>query len=395
MFNQLDRLAPDPILGLIAEYSQDSNPQKIDLGAGVYKNAEGVTPIMQAIDSAQRLLLDQEQTKSYVGPAGCVGFNEAIVRLVLGQTHQAIDQGRVVSLQAPGGCGGLRVGAELIKRAQEDVTVWVSNPTWPNHVPLLSDAGLVLKQYPYYDRQTATLTFDAMCDALIKASPGDVVLLHACCHNPSGADLSFTQWQQLTELLLEHQLIPFIDIAYLGLGDGLDEDAAGFRYMTEAVSEAIIVNSCSKNFGLYRERVGSLIVIGETAEAAQAALSQAMSVARGIYSMPPNYGAALVDIVLNDASLKQSWELELASMRERMIGLRQGLVDALASHGRPEFAYIADQKGMFSFLGLSAEQVAVLKREHSIYMVDSSRISIAGLRQETLDQIAYAICQCL
>lgn len=393
MFAHLNAIKADPILGLIEAYHHDNNPAKVDLGAGVYKTAQGNTPIMHAVQLAAQKLQASEVSKTYVGAKGCDRFNAAIASLVFGAEHKALSEQRIESLQTPGGCGGLRVAAELIKRANPSAIVWVSDPTWPNHIPLLSDAGLALKTYPYYNHASASIQFDDMLNALTQAKPGDCVLIHASCHNPTGADLSFSQWQTLTEVCIRQHLVPFIDCAYLGLGDGFDQDAQGLRYMTERVGEAIVVNSCSKNFGLYRERVGSLMLMGEEPVATQAAMSHAVNIARGIYSMPPNYGAGLVDIILHDLELTRVWLDELSSMRERMHILRVGFVDAMVACGHDRYAYIAQQKGMFSFLNIDVQAIEQLKTQSSIYMADSSRINVAGLSEDRLDYVASAIAK--
>lgn len=396
MFDSLHPIPADPILNLIVECNADNNPHKVDLGAGVYKDELGVTPIMAAVQTAQTQLQQQETTKTYVGPAGLPGFNTAMAQLLLGESHPAINDQRVVSVQTPGGCGALNVAAHLIQRChleqQSTATVWVSTPTWANHIPLLASCGLSLKEYPYYDYESHTIDFDAMMEGLSAITTGDVVLLHGCCHNPSGADLSQDQWKQVTAFLNQKGAIPFIDVAYQGLGDGLEEDAWGLRYVAEHCPEVIIASSCSKNFGLYRERVGAVLVIAKTPTAASVSQGQLLSIARGIYSMPPNHGAALVDIILNDANLTQQWQTELTQMRERMAYLRTDFVAKLQAAGAgSRFDYIQSEKGMFSFLGISPEQVHTLKQQHSLYMVNSSRISVAGLSQNNMDYVVESL----
>ncbi|TLM77726.1 aromatic amino acid transaminase [Microbulbifer harenosus] len=396
MFDHLTSLPADPILGLLATYRTDENPNKIDLGVGVYKDEAGHTPVLQAVKEAETRLLQSEETKSYIGPAGTPGFNSAMQELVLGAGHPALVGNRVRSAQTPGGCGALRVLAEFTNRAKAGATIWVSDPTWANHVPLLGNAGLQIKSYPYYDRATSSLQFDAMVETLKNVGEGDLVLFHACCHNPCGADLSREQWKVLAEMAQTQGFTPFVDMAYQGFGESLDADAYGLRLMAESVPEMLVAASCSKNFGLYRERVGLAMVIYSDAAAADRGQSQLLNVVRGNYSMPPNHGGAVVESILTDASLRANWEAELAEMRERINGLRSGLVESLQAAGAAgDFRFIQNQKGMFSFLGINPEQVQKLQRDYSIYMVDSSRISIAGLSQSNMAYFCQSVAEVL
>ncbi|OEY66370.1 aromatic amino acid transaminase [Marinobacter sp. X15-166B] len=389
MFESLKPLPHDPILHLMQAYRDDPRPEKVDLGVGVYKDDAGNTPIMAAVHEAERRLLAAETTKSYVGPAGSAAFNEAMARLILGERNPLLAEGRTSVIQTPGGCGALRMAAEFFRLCRADTRVWVSTPTWANHIPLLSGAGLQLQEYPYLDRDTMTVDFDAMLGALEGARQGDVVLLHGCCHNPSGADLTFAQWQALTGLIQRKGLLPFVDIAYQGLGDGLEEDAAGLRYLAGQVPEMVIAASCSKNFGLYRERTGALMLISASGTINTAATSQLLGVVRGHYSMPPAHGGAIVETILTDDALRASWQSELSGMCARILGLRHAFADALAPVG--DFGFIARQRGMFSFLGITPEQVRRLREEHGIYMLDSSRVNVAGLNERVLPQVANAI----
>lgn len=286
MLDSLTSLPVDPILGLVIDYNADNNPEKVDLGAGIYKDDQGHTPIMSAVQAAQLKWQQLERTKTYIGPAGLPSYNQSMIELLLGAEHSAVQQQRVVSVQTPGGCGALSVAANLINRCKASATVWVSTPTWANHIPLLNSCGLQLKEYPYYDYERHGIDFDRMMATLSSVAQGDVVLLHGCCHNPSGADLSHAQWQRVGELLNERGAIPFVDVAYQGLGDGLEEDVWGLRHLVNVCPEVIIAASCSKNFGLYRERVGSVMVVGTTPTIAAISQAQLLSVARGIYSMP-------------------------------------------------------------------------------------------------------------
>jgi aspartate aminotransferase len=396
MFDTLTLLPADPILGLSQAYAADQNPNKVDLGVGVYKNDVGQTPIMAAVSQAQLRRIQTETTKSYTPPAGIPGANQAVLSLVYGEQHSALINNRVRVVQTPGGCGSLRVAAELIQRAKPNATLWVSNPTWANHIPLLSSAGLQIREYPYYDYTSHSIDFAGMLDTLNTIPAGDLVLLHACCHNPSGADLTQSQWQQVAEVLLARGVIPFIDMAYQGFGDSLDADAYGIRLMAERLPEVVVATSFSKNFGLYRERAGSLSLVYRNAAEADAGFSQMLSVARSIYSMPPAHGAALVDIILHDEQLTKMWEDELTQMRERIAHLRVALVAELNRlQDQRDFSFIAQERGMFSFLGLSKEQVAILKKNFSIYMTDNSRISVAGLSIEKMEYVARAIVSVL
>lgn len=396
MFEVLPQLAPDPILGLSAAYKQDSNPNKIDLGVGVYKDENGNTPILNAVAKAQKVLLENETSKTYITPQGVQGFIDGMLSLILGDNSPVVLADRVAAVQAPGGCGALRILAELLKRCNDNAKVWVSDPTWANHIPLIGDAGLEIKTYPYFDKATASIRFDAMMETLRQTEKGDIVLLHGCCHNPTGADLTNAQWDQVLEVAKEREFLPFVDIAYQGFGDGLEEDAYGIRLLAENLPEVIIAASCSKNFGLYRERVGLAAIITETSATRKVAQSQIQSVARGIYSMPPSYGGALVDIILSDAALKQEWINEVDEMRTRMQSLRDMLVTKLAENGaQKDFSFVNQQKGMFSFLCITPEQVRAVREQHSVYFVDSSRVNIAGISQANVDTLAKALVSVL
>ncbi|MCV6605958.1 MAG: aspartate/tyrosine/aromatic aminotransferase [Porticoccaceae bacterium] len=397
MFESLQILPQDPILGLMGQYLKDDNPNKVDLGVGVYKTSAGATPILASVKAAEARWLESETTKSYIGGPGHPVYNNEMRKLALGENHPALLANRVASIQTPGGCGALRLGGELINRARAGANIWMSNPTWANHVPLFGEAGLNIKEYTYYDRSSCSVAFADMVATLERdAQPGDVVLLHACCHNPCGADLSLEQWAQVTDLCVEKGLIPFVDMAYQGFGVGLDEDAAGLRLMSERVKEMFLSVSCSKNFGLYRERIGMLLVIAEDSHKAEAAGSQLIGIARGIWSMPPSHGGAIVATILESAELTEQWQGEVAEMRNRINGLRVQAVARLntACNGA-DFSFIEKEFGMFSFLGITPEQVARLKDEFSIYMVGSSRINVAGLNDDNMDYFAESVARVL
>lgn len=392
MFETLEVLPRDAILGIMALFREDQYPGKIDLSVGVYQDENGNTPILECVRRGELQLLEAQQTKSYVAIAGNAGFNAGIETLLFGADHPALRDGRVSTVQTPGGSGGLCIAAHLILRAQPDARVWLSDPSWPNHLPLLRLAGLNLEQYPYYDYENHRIDFDAMLKVFEKLDAGELVLLHGCCHNPSGADLSREQWQTLAELFERRGIVPFIDIAYQGLSQGLDEDAFGVRLMAEQLPEVVVVASCSKNLGLYRERVGAVSVVSRNSDAAKLVLSNASNVARGIYSMPPDHGAAIVAAVLHDDALRALWIEELGEMRNRLNDLRRLLVDKLVERHSPiDFSFIAQEHGMFSFLGISREQVVRLREEFHVYMVESSRINVAGVNRSNADTVADAI----
>lgn len=394
MLERLERLPTDPILGLMGLYRADTDPRKVDLGVGVYRNDLGETPILSSVRHAEQVVLGRQGTKSYVAPVGNAGFNLAMAKLVLGDGHPVLAADRVRSIQAPGGCGALRLGAELFRAAQPDTVVHVSTPTWANHIPLLSGCGLKLERYPYYDPNTGGVKFDEMLGTLDRLPARSTVLLHASCHNPTGADLSEAQWRELLGVFKRRSLAPFIDIAYQGLGSGIAEDAFGIRLFCAELPEVAVAVSCSKNFGLYRERTGCLHIISESPTSGDAILSHLVRIARSIYSMPPDHGAAIVNEILADATLREQWIDELGAMRKRIGGLRVELVKQLAK-ACPErdFGFIAAQQGMFSFLGVTTPQVHALREKHHVYMTDDSRINIAGLRADNLEYFAKAVAQ--
>ncbi len=392
MFQQLTRLSADSILGLMAKYRSDPCPEKVDLGVGVYRDLSGNTPVLACVRRAEREVLDQQTTKSYVGAAGREEFNAAVEELVLGG-HSAVRRDRRTrTVQAPGGCGALRVGAELIRAASSAVTVHIGDPTWGNHTPLLGSSGLKLQHYPYYDAASHELRFSAMLEQMERAGAGDVVLLHGCCHNPTGADLDLAQWQAVAEVLQRRGLLPFLDIAYQGLGNSLDADAAGVRLVVERVPEALIAVSFSKNLGLYRERVGALILCGENADRVEAMHSHVLAIARGIYSMPPDHGAAIAAAVLTSAERTREWRVELDAMRARLLGMRDLLASELRrAAGGTAFDFIRTQRGMFSLLGVSTAVVDRLREKHHIYMLGDSRMNVAGIMPHNAAYVADAI----
>ncbi|MCU7993351.1 aspartate/tyrosine/aromatic aminotransferase [Shewanella glacialipiscicola] len=396
MFNSLIAMPADPILGLLTQYREDTHPLKVDLGVGVYKDPTGVTPILSCVKKAEKYRLDTETTKVYIGPTGSPQFNSLMTELAFGAGHSAIIANRIRTVSTPGGTGALRVAADFIKRCNPNAVLWVSDPTWANHIGLFEAAGITVKTYPYYDYDSKSLKFDEMLAALSQISPDDVVLLHACCHNPSGMDLTTEQWDKVVALTKNQGFTPLIDMAYQGFGDGVDIDAYGVRQMAAAVDNMILCSSCSKNFGLYRERIGSCSVIAKDAHSANVAQSVLLYVVRCLYSMPPAHGAAIVETILGSAELTQEWLDELKIMRDRINGNRAILMDKLKANGVDrDFSFITRQKGMFSFLGVNPEQVARLQKEFSIYMVGSSRISIAGISEDNVDYLAQSIAKVL
>ncbi len=393
MFESMQPAPADKILALMARYREDPRPHKIDLGIGIYKDENGNTAVMRAVRTAEQRLHDGQQTKAYVGLQGDKDYCQAMADLVLGD---AVPAERLRVCQAPGGSGALSILAMMMHRAHPEATIWLSEPTWPNHVPLLTTAELATRFYPYYDAASGRIVFSEMMDALSAAEPGDVVLLHGCCHNPTGADLDLEQWQAVTDLCLEKQLVPFVDFAYLGFGSGLEADSAGLRLMASQVPEMAIAVSCSKNFAVYRDRVGAAFLIARNAEEADAAFSNLLSVTRSVYSMPPDHGAAAVRIVLTDSELRADWEQELEEMRTRMETLRGDFAEALRRASNSDrFDFIAGQKGMFSRLGLTPEQVDRLREEHGIYIIGDSRINVAALPGDRLDHVARAVVSVL
>ncbi len=392
MFQHLDRLNPDAILGLMAQFRADTSAQKVDLGVGVFRDLAGNTPVLDCVRRAEQAVLAAQSTKSYVAAAGRVEFNEAVEQLVLGEASRARGARRVRTAQTPGGCGALRVGAELIRAAAPKTTVHVSDPTWGNHVPLLGNSGLALERYPYYDAARRELRFEDMLERLGRAEPGTVVLVHACCHNPTGADLAPGEWNRLIELLLERQLTPFLDLAYQGFGSNLEDDVAGIRAVVDAVPEALIAVSYSKNLGLYRERVGAIITVSETESRADAVQSQVLQIARGIYSMPPDHGAAIAARVFADPGLRARWIEELAAMRNRIADMRRLLAAHLRSATREAtFDFLEHQRGMFSLLGVPGPVVEALRMRHHIYMLGDSRMNLAGITPDNVEYVARAI----
>ncbi len=392
-FGQVIRVPGDPILGLLEQFRADPNPAKLDLGVGVYKDATGRTPIPRAVKLAEQRLGDSEDTKSYVGGHGDPLFAAGLLRLVLGADSAALAAGRAGCTQAPGGTGALRLTGEFIARCLPERAIWLSQPTWPIHETLFAAAGLQVRHYPYVGADNR-LDVEGMLAQLARVPAGDVVLLHACCHNPTGFDLSHDDWRRVLEIMRVRELLPLFDFAYQGFGDGLEQDAWAVRLFSEALPEVLVTSSCSKNFGLYRERTGALIAIASDADSLQDVRSQLAAHARNLWSTPPSHGAAVVGLILADDTLRGCWQTELDGMRRRIAGLRMGLVEALGAHGLAQrFAHIAEQRGMFSYTGLNAAQVLRLRAEDGVYLLETGRANVAGLDAERLGSLAAAIAR--
>jgi len=387
----LDRLEDQPqdsLIALIALAEADQRPTKIDVGVGVYRDVAGNTPILRAVKAAERRLVETQVTKSYIGSQGNARFTELIKPIVFGD--EAAQDDRIIGLQTPGGCGALRLGAELVAKANPNARIFAGEPTWPNHAPLIASAGVEMVAYPYYDKESRTICFERMLAALGEAQAGDLVLLHGCCHNPTGADLDMEQWRAVADLVAERGLIPFVDLAYQGLGKGLEADAAGTRLVVEAAEQAIVAQSCDKNFGCYRDRLGTLFVKGSSARGAEIAFANLLGLARTMWSMPPDHMAAVVRIILDDAELRADWRSELDEMcgRIRQLRARLAVYD-------PRLAFIEGQNGMFSMLPLSPDQVMGLRERHGIYMAGSGRFNVVGLSDESVDRFAAAVVEAM
>lgn len=389
MLSNLKAQPVDKILGLAAAYRADPRDTKVDLGVGVYKNAQGLTPVMRAIKLAEQRIVDEEQTKAYTGLAGDPAFSEAMAGLILGTDYP---RERFAAVATPGGTGAIRQALELIQMASPDATVWLSNPTWPNHPSIMKYLGVPMGEYRYFDNATRAVDFAGMMADLEGVKAGDLVLLHGCCHNPTGANLNLTQWGEVADFLNARGAIPFIDIAYQGFGDGLEQDAAGVRLIASKVPEMLIAASCSKNFGIYRERTGVLMALSPSSAEQSLTQTNLQFLNRQNFSFPPDHGARLVSIILNDDALKADWMQELEDVRLGMLDLRQQLADALRERsGSDRFGFIAEHRGMFSRLGASPEQVEAMREHNAIYMVGDSRLNIAGLNAQTVPILADAI----
>lgn len=396
LFADFTAAPPDPILGLSEAFKNDPNPNKINLGVGVFKDTEGNTPIPESVKTAEARLLQAEHTKSYLPIDGSPEYASAVQRVLFGDDHAIIKGKRAVTTQTPGGTGALRVAADFVRRMLPETTVWMSDPTWPNHPDVFTAAGLPMQSYPYFDASTNGVKFDAMMQTVRNIPPGDMILIHGCCHNPTGVDLSPQQWQEVSAVVAQRGILPLIDFAYQGFANGLREDAIGLMTMCDAVAELIICSSFSKNFGLYSERAGALTLVADDAEAAQTAQSHIKRCIRANYSNPPEHGSSIVNTVLNDPALRAQWEEEVTTMRDRINTMRHLFVETLSAKGATrDFSFIAQQRGMFSFSGLTPEQVKALRDKYAIYIVGSGRINVAGMTEDNMDYLCEAIVDVL
>ncbi|MGI2112346.1 amino acid aminotransferase [Shewanella frigidimarina] len=394
IFSQVTLAPADPILGLTDAFKADTRSHKVNLGVGIYKDEAGQTPVLSSVKKSEAILLETEKTKNYLGIEGVQAYNQVVQELLFGADSQIISDKRAVTAQAPGGTGALRVASEFLVRNTKSTTIWVSNPTWANHQNIFETAGLTVKEYRYYKAETHDMDFDSMLVDLANANAGDVVLLHGCCHNPTGIDLSIEQWKLVAKVCLEKSLLPLFDFAYQGFGGGIDEDAQGLRAVAAVVPELLIANSFSKNFGLYNERIGAVTIVAENQDDAVKSFSQIKKTIRANYSNPPAHGGLIVSTILADATLRQEWETELTLMRERIAEMRSLFVQSLKAEGvEQDFSFISRQNGMFSFSGLNKSQVARLKDEFAIYIVGSGRISVAGLTKNNIPAVCKAIAQ--
>ncbi|MEN8128205.1 MAG: amino acid aminotransferase [Planctomycetota bacterium] len=392
MFEKLEMAPADPILGLTEAFNNDPNPAKINLGVGVYKDETGITPIMTSVHKAEAILLETEKSKGYLPIPGAPAYGKIVRELLFG----ADDAYPAATAHTPGGTGALRVAAQFLKKFNPGATVWVSDPTWPNHNGIFGDAGFNVEKYTYYNAADRSLNFDGMLASMQQMAAGDIIILHACCHNPSGIDPTADQWKQIAQAINDKKLLPLMDFAYQGLGRGLDEDAEGLRTLAAAVDEMVICSSFSKNFGLYKERVGAVTFKGDSKESIDAVFSNLKTIIRRLYSNPPSHGGATVTTIMNDATLRTEWQDEVAQVRSRIAEMRQLFVDTLKAKGvAQDFSFLTDQYGMFSFSGLNPDQVKTLREKHSIYIVGSGRINVAGMTKANMDALCTAVAEVL
>lgn len=396
MFEKVTAAPPDAILGLTEAFKKDSRPDKINLSVGIFKDDQGRTPVLKCVKEAERRLLDDEASKTYLSIEGSAEYCRAVRELMFGPEHEIVRSGRACTAQCPGGTGALRVAADFLKKLFPSTTVWFSTPTWPNHQGIFKSAGLNVASYPYFDAARNGLDFEGMLQALRTAAAGDVVCLHGCCHNPSGVDPTSAQWSQIADVLAQRGALPLLDFAYQGFGHGLKEDAAGLLALARPGAELLVASSFSKNFGLYNERVGALTLVSKDAAGAETVLSQIKSCIRTNYSNPPSHGGAIVSMVLGDPTLRQQWDSELAAMRDRINGMRSLFQKTMESRntGR-DWSFITRQTGMFSFSGLKPEQVDALREKYGIYFVRDGRINVAGMNSASMDHLCDAIVSVL
>ena len=396
MFETLEMVPADPILGLTEAFNEDTNPEKINLGVGVYKDADGKTPIFSSVQKVEATILQKSSTKNYMPIGGDADYATAVQQLLFGKDHEIVTGGRAVTVHTPGGTGGLRLAGDFVHKLFPNAKIWVSDPTWANHAQVFQHAGLEVETYPYFDAASNGLAFDVMIAGLEKVPAGDVVLLHGCCHNPTGIDPDKAQWEAIADVAASKGWLPFVDFAYQGLGDGLESDGEGLSAMARPGAELLVSSSFSKNFGLYNERTGALSIVTGSSEDAARARSQVLICIRSNYSNPPAHGAAIVTKVLNDSGLYAQWESEVRDMRDRINQMRRLFVDTLERQGvKRDFSFIARQRGMFSFSGLKKDQVDRLREDYSIYIVGSGRINVAGMTEANMDRLCGAIAEVL
>jgi aspartate aminotransferase len=395
LFDQLPAIVPDPILGSSALFRADRSPHKVDLGIGVYRDEAGRAAVLESVKRAEQWLVTHQGSKSYLSSAGEPRFNAAVEQLLWGESCLAGVAGRVRTIQTPGGSGALRVVGEFIRRCKERATVWIPNPTWTNHIQIMRVAGLEIRHYPYYDRASGRLRYEAMISEFASVRSGEVVLLHGCCHNPAGADLDAAQWREVLELLCERDAVPLIDIAYQGFAHGFDEDAVGVRIGGSMLPEMLVVMSCYKNFALYRDRVGALSILTDDSSRAERAYDHVLATIRALYSMPPDHGAAVVAHILNTPELRTMWSHELAAMRTRIQSIRAQFAEKLQQRSAGSFAHVAQQSGMFALLEISAAQIERLRSEFHVYTALSGRINVAAMSGANVGYVANAIASVL
>ncbi len=395
-FAHIEQAPPDPIIGLTEAFNNDANPAKVNLGVGVYQDANGKVPVLGVVREAEKRWYDLEPTKSYLGIDGLPAYNKEVQKLLFGADSQVIAEGRAVTVQGLGGTGSLKIGADFLKRFFPEAQIWISNPSWENHQMLFEAAGFKVNSYPYYDAETHGLDFNGMLETLRGLPANSVVVLHACCHNPTGVDLSQDQWRLVVDVVKQSKLIPFLDFAYQGFGESLEADAFAVRAFAESGISCLIASSFSKSFALYRERVGALTILTSSAEESKRVLSQAKRVIRTNYSNPSSHGAQIVALVLADAELRQQWEAELAEMRERIWQMRGKFVEMLREKGvEMDFSFIKNQRGMFSYSGLSPEAVKTLREKYSLYIVGSGRVCLAAMNDKNIGYVCEAIADVL
>jgi aromatic-amino-acid transaminase len=395
-FAHIEQAPPDPIIGLTEAFIQDTNPAKVNLGVGVYQDATGKVPVLKVVREAEARYYEQEATKSYLPIDGLAAYNKEVQKLLFGADSQVIAEGRAVTVQGLGGTGSLKIGADFLRRFLPDAQIWISSPSWENHQMLFETAGFKVNSYPYYDPETHGLNFNGMLETLKTLPTQSIIVLHACCHNPTGVDLSNEQWSLVIDVVKQRGLVPFLDFAYQGFGESLAADAFAVRAFADAGIQCLIASSFSKSFGLYRERVGALTVLTESGTEAKRVLSQVKRVIRTNYSSPPSHGAQIVALVLSDPALRGQWEAELTEMRERIQQMRDKFVAMLREKGiEQDFSFIQQQRGMFSYSGLNPEQVKMLREKNSLYIVGSGRICVAAMNDNNIGSICEAIADVL